>query len=141
MDFKIPLSIKSLNIFFKIIKRIGPTNIPKTPISLKPVYIAIIVKIGCIPIFPLTILCSINCLVTLIIINKIIIDIPSVKSPFSPEIIAHGIITVPDPRIGSASTKPIPSAISNGNPTFSPAKYIIYNPITEIVKEIKIKVA
>ena len=100
-------------------------NIPITPKILKPVYIAIIVKIGCIPMFPLTILGSISCLVTLIIIRRIIIEIPSVNSPFNPEIIAQGIITVPDPSIGSASTNPIPRAIRRGNPTSSPAKYII----------------
>ena len=44
--------MKLLNIFFKMIKIIGPTNIPITPINLNPVYIAIIVKIGCMPIFP-----------------------------------------------------------------------------------------
>jgi len=29
-------------------------------------------------------------------------------SPFIAAIIAHGIITVPEPKIGSASTKPMP---------------------------------
>ena len=86
--------------------------------------------------FPLTIFGSTNCLVILIIISNTIIDIPSGKSPFSPDIIAHGIITVPEPKIGSASTNPIPNAISNGNPTFRPAKYIIYSPIKEITKDI-----
>ena len=124
-DFITPLSIKSLKMFLNIIKRIGPIYIPSTPINLNPVYIAIIVNIGCIPMLPLIILGSINCLVTLIIINKTIIDIPKDNSPFNPETIAHGIITVPDPNIGSASTNPIPKAISSGNPTFNPAKSII----------------
>ena len=113
-DFITPLSIKLLKTFLNIINRIGPINIPSTPINLNPVYIAIIVNIGCIPIFPLTILGSINCLVMLIVINKTIIDTPKVNSPLNPEIIAQGIITDPAPKIGSASTNPIPSAASNG---------------------------
>ncbi len=93
--------------------------------NLNPVYIAAIVNIGCIPIFPLTIFGSINCLTIDIIIHKIIIDIPNVKSPFKPDNIPHGTIMVPDPNIGSASTKAIPIAVIRGNPTFSPAKYKI----------------
>lgn len=50
--FIIPPSINFENIFFNMIKIIGPINMPATPINLKPVYIATIVKIGCIPIFP-----------------------------------------------------------------------------------------
>lgn len=50
--FTKPLSKKLEKTFFNIIKIIGPKNIPITPINLKPVYIAIIVKIGCIPMFP-----------------------------------------------------------------------------------------
>lgn len=46
IDFITPVSMKSLKTFFKTIKTIGPTNIPITPISLNPVYIAIIVNIG-----------------------------------------------------------------------------------------------
>ena len=64
--------------------------------------------------FRLTILGSINCLVILIIIHNTIMLIPSVKSPFIPDIIAHGTIAVPEPNIGSASIKPIPNAINNG---------------------------
>ncbi len=54
-----------------------------------------------------------------------IIAIPNFRSPFKPDNIPHGIITVPDPSIGSASTKPMPIAIISGKPTFSPAKYKI----------------
>lgn len=50
--FTIPPSKKLENIFFKIIKIIGPKNIPTIPINLNPVYIATIVNIGCIPMFP-----------------------------------------------------------------------------------------
>ena len=50
--FIIPPSKNFENIFFNIIKTIGPINIPKTPINLNPVYIATIVNIGCIPILP-----------------------------------------------------------------------------------------
>ena len=59
-----PFSMLTLNMFFNIIKMIGPIKSPKMPIILKPVYIAIKVKIGCIPIFPLTILGSSSCLAT-----------------------------------------------------------------------------
>lgn len=48
--FTTPLSINAPNIFFNIISTIGPTSIPITPINLNPVYIAIRVNIGCIPI-------------------------------------------------------------------------------------------
>jgi hypothetical protein len=75
--------------------------------------------------FRLTILGSINCLTTDIIIQSTIIDIPNLKSPFKPENIPHGIITVPEPNIGRASTNPIPIAIIRGKPTFNPAKYKI----------------
>ena len=46
------------------------------PINLKPVYIAIKVKIGCIPMFLLTNFGSNICLTMDIIISKIIIAIP-----------------------------------------------------------------
>ncbi len=88
----------TLNIFFKIIKTIGPINNPSTPVILKPVYIAINVNIGCIPILSLTILGSINCLTIRIIAYIIIIAIPNFKSPFNAEIIAQGTITVPEPK-------------------------------------------
>ena len=52
IDLTTPLSINVAKIFFRIIKIIGPITMPKIPINLKPVYIAIKVKIGCIPIFP-----------------------------------------------------------------------------------------
>lgn len=52
-------------------------------------------------------------------------DIPNFKSPFKPDSIPHGTIIVPEPKIGSASTKAIPIAVISGNPTFSPAKYKI----------------
>ena len=119
----------------------GPTNIPIIPINLNPVYIAIKVNIGCIPIFPLTILGSRNCLTTDIIIHKTIIDIPSFKSPFNADIIAHGTITVPDPNIGSASTNPIANAINNGYFISIPITFNKYNPITDIINDININVA
>ena len=46
MDLNTPLSINVANIFFKTINNIGPIIIPNTPINLKPVYMAISVKIG-----------------------------------------------------------------------------------------------
>ena len=59
-------------------------------------------------------------------------------SPLHAEIIAHGTITLPEPKIGSASTKPIPNAYSNGYFTFNPAILKIYSPITEIINDIRI---
>ena len=59
----------------------------------------------------LTNLGSKNCLITDIIINKITIAIPNFKSPFRAEIIAQGIITVPEPSIGSASINEVIKAI------------------------------
>ena len=97
-----------------MINIIGPNNIPNTPINLNPVYIAISVNIGCIPICPLTIFGYINCLTIDIIAHKIKIAIPSLISPEKAKNIAHGTITVPDPNIGRASTKPIIKAIING---------------------------
>ena len=141
MDFATPLSIIVPNIFFKIISIIGPTNIPITPKNLKPVYIAINVNIGCIPICFDTTLGSINCLTTLIITSKTIMLIPKVKSPSQAQIIAHGIITVALPNIGSASTKPIPSAAINGNGTFRPTNLNIYSPTSEITNETNTKIA
>ena len=41
-----PLSIKLAKIFLNIINTIGPISNPIIPITLKPVYIAIRVKIG-----------------------------------------------------------------------------------------------
>ena len=137
--FTIPLSINFENIFFIIINTIGPTNIPIIPINLKPVYIDIIVNIGCIPILPLTILGSINCLTSDIIIHNAIIDNPNVSSPFSPEIIPHGIITVPEPNIGKASTKAIRIAAISGKPTLNFKKCKMYRPIKLIKKDIIIK--
>jgi len=95
--FIIPFSILTLNIFFKIISTIGPTNSPSIPIILKPVYIAINVNIGCMPILLLTILGSTSCLTISIVAYIIIIAMPSFMSPFNPDITAHGIITVPEP--------------------------------------------
>lgn len=114
--------------FFNIISIIGPINIPNTPMNLKPVYIAINVNIGCIPIFSLTILGSINCLTTDIIIHNINSAIPKFKFPVNAEIIAQGIIIVPDPNIGNASTNPIASADVNGYLTSSPMNLNIYSP-------------
>ena len=106
--------------FFRIIKAIGPINKPITPDILNPVYIAINVNIGWIPMWLPTILGSINCLTTDIIIHSTNILIASLMSPLHAVIIAHGTITLPDPNIGSASTNPIPSAYSNGYETFIP---------------------
>ena len=82
-----------------------------------------------------------NCLTIDIIINKVRIAIPKDKSPFKPDIIAQGIITVPDPKIGSASTNPINKAISNGYCTLNFKKDNTYNPTKEMIKETKISVA
>ena len=98
---------------FIIIKIIGPINKPNTPIILYPVYIAIKVNIGCIPISLLTILGSTNCLTTISTIYNTIKAIPKFISPFIADIIAHGNIIVPEPNIGSASTKAIPNAATN----------------------------
>ena len=94
----IPSSIIVLNIFFSIIKTIGPINNPNNPVILNPVYIAIKVKIGCIPILLLTTLGSAICLVISIIIYKIINATPKLKLPLVADIIAHGIIIVPEPK-------------------------------------------
>ena len=139
--FIIPFSILTLKMFFKIINIIGPMNKPSTPIVLKPVYIAIKVNIGWIPIWPLTTLGSTSCL-TINIIAKITISaIPRLNSPFNAEIIAHGTITVPEPSIGRASTNPIPSALKNGYGTLKPINFKIYNPIKTIRNEIATNIA
>ena len=122
IDFTTPLSIIVPYIFFNIINIIGPNKSPKTPINLNPVYIAIKVKIGCIPILPLTILGSINCLIILIIHHRAKIPIANFKSPVKAKNPDHGSITVPDPNIGNASTKAIPNAINSGNSIFHPKK-------------------
>ena len=95
--------------FFNIISTIGPKSKPHTPINLKPVYIAISVNIGCIPILPLTILGSTNCLTILIMHHNAKTPIANFKSPEKAKNIAQGIITVPEPNIGKASTKAIPN--------------------------------
>ena len=100
--------------FFNIIRIIGPINSPSTPDTLNPVYMAIKVNIGCIPIWFPTIRGSINCLTTDITIHKPKTHNASVILPLHADIIAQGIITVPEPNIGSASTKPIPIAYNNG---------------------------
>ena len=94
--------------FFNIMSIIGPKSNPQTPINLKPVYIAIKVKIGCIPILPLTIFGSINCLTMLIMHHKTKIPIANFRSPVNAKKPAQGSITVPEPNIGNASTKAIP---------------------------------
>ena len=101
---------------------------PIIPINLNPVYIAIKVNIGCTPMFLLTNFGSNICLTTLIIINKIIIAIPKFISPLIALIIAQGIIKLPEPSIGSASTNPIANAISNGYFILNPKNCNIYNP-------------
>ena len=120
---------------FNIIKTIGPISIPKIPIILNPVYIAIKVNIGCIPICPETIRGSINCLTILIMISNTIIAIPNVKSPLNATIIAHGIITEEEPNIGSASTNPIAKAAIKGYGTFKPTILNKYSPIRDITKD------
>ena len=95
--------------FFSIISTIGPKSKPHTPINLKPVYIAISVNIGCIPILPLTILGSTNCLTILITHHNAKIPIANFKSPVNAKNPDHGSITVPEPNIGRASTKAIPN--------------------------------
>ena len=112
--FTIPLSKLFSKIFFKIISTIGPISIPIIPINLNPVYIAIKVKIGCIPILLLTIFGSKNCLNAITKIYNPKIEKPTDFSLFRNRIILQGIITVPAPNIGKASTNPINNAIISG---------------------------
>ena len=123
------------NTFFTTINIIGPNNSPITPINLKPVYIEINVNIGCIPICFDTNLGSINCLIILIIIKRIIIAIPKSMSPFNAVIIAHGSMIVPDPNIGRASTNPINIAIKSGYAMLNPAIFNIDRPIKDIIND------
>lgn len=95
--------------FFNIIKIIGPKNNPKIPLILNPVYIAIKVNIGCIPILLLTILGSVSCLIINMITYNANMVIANTMFPSIAESIAHGSITVPAPNIGRASTKAIPN--------------------------------
>ena len=118
--FTIPLSIIVSKTFWSIIKTIGPINNPIIPLILKPVYIAIKVKIGWTPICPLTILGSNTWWTISIITYRTNNAIPKFNSPFIAEIIAQGIITVPDPNMGRASTNPIAIAAKTGYPTFNP---------------------
>ena len=110
------------------------------PINLNPVYIAIKVKIGCIPILLLTSFGSTICLTTNVKIYKPINNKASEILPSKKENIAQGIITVPEPTIGRASTNAIPNAPSNGYSIFSPAKFPIYNPISTMKKDIPISI-
>lgn len=96
------------------------TNIPIIPITLYPVYMAINVNIGCIPIWLLTTFGSNNCLTIVMIINKTTNAIDKFIFPLKADTTAQGNITVPEPTIGSASANAINKAISNGYPTFSP---------------------
>ena len=107
--FITPLSSIPANIFLKMINNIGPIIKPVTFQSLYPVYIAIKVNIGCMPICPLTIRGSTNCLTILITHHKANIPIANFISPEKAKIPAQGIITVPEPKIGKASTKAIPN--------------------------------
>ena len=61
-------------------------------------------------------------------------------SPCIAEIIAQGIIAVPEPSIGRASTNAIPSAAINGKATFIPTKLNVESPIKHITKDININV-
>ncbi len=85
-------------IFLRIIKIIGPASSPKSPKNLNPVYIAIKVKIGCIPILLLTIFGSINCFASSVKTYNPKSAEPSEISEFMKEINAHGISTVPLPK-------------------------------------------
>lgn len=85
-------------IFLRIIKIIGPASSPKSPKNLNPVYIAIKVKIGCIPILLLTIFGSINCFASSVKIYNPKSAEPNDISEFIKEITAHGISTVPLPK-------------------------------------------
>ena len=80
-----------------MIKIIGPTNNPSIPISLNPVYIAINVKMGCIPILELISLGSSICLTITVITYKPIKTKAKEILPSKADIIAQGIITVPEP--------------------------------------------
>ena len=66
---------------------------------------------------------------------------PKFMSPLIAHIIAHGIITAPEPNIGRASTKPINNAISNGYLTLNPINSSIYSPIKETINDTSINVA
>lgn len=96
--FTIPSSIIFAKTFFRIIRIIGPRNKPIIPIILNPVYIAINAKIGCVPIFLLTSFGSSICLITIVIIYKPISTKANETFPSIQESIAHGIITVPEPK-------------------------------------------
>lgn len=85
-------------IFLRIIKIIGPASSPKSPKNLNPVYIAIKVKIGCIPILLLTILGSKNCFARSVKIYNPKSNEPSEILLFINDIIAHGISIVPLPK-------------------------------------------
>lgn len=96
---------------------IGPMNNPITPDNLNPVYIAISVNIGCTPICPLTILGSSIWCTTSTITYSTNSAIPNFKSPLIADIIAQGIITVPEPkywkRVDKANSKCGKKRISN----------------------------
>ena len=115
-------------IFLSIINIIGPIKVPTIPINLNPVYIEINVNIGWIPICPDTTFGSSSCFTIDIIASNTIRLTPSVKSPLHAQIMAQGIITADEPKIGSASTKPIPRAASNGYWIFNPIILKRYNP-------------
>ena len=93
-----PLSIEFAKTFFNIINFIGPAKSPINPKNLKPVYIAIKVKIGCIPILLLTILGSKNCFARSVKIYNPKSNEPSEILLFINDIIAHGISIVPLPK-------------------------------------------
>ena len=61
--------------------------------------------------------------------------IPKVKSPLQAAIIAQGIITAAEPKIGRASINAIPSAAISGYCTFIPKNLNIYNPIKDIIND------
>ena len=72
--------------------------------------------------------------------NVYIKAIAKVISPLNADIIAQGIIIVPAPKIGRASTKAINIAIKNGYLIFKLLNLKIINPINTSEKEINISI-
>lgn len=98
MAFIIPLSILAEKIFFNTTNIIGPNKSPSTPINLNPVYIAISVKIGCIPILLLTSFGSRICFTTTVKIYKPNKAKANPLFSFNNSIKTQGKNTVPAPK-------------------------------------------
>ena len=81
-----------------MISIIGPRNKPIIPINLKPVYIDIKVKIGCMPILLLMSFGSNTCLTIIVITYKPINTNANEILPSATKKTAQGIITVPEPK-------------------------------------------